>query len=89
MDCERRFHIESLRPLKELKNKIQSELQKLEQQQHLQNLQKKKVLPPKVVAGLIMVDSRTSFNEVTECVGMSGKSLKNWINIDKQINLLN
>ena len=31
MECERRYHIESLRPLKAMKHKIQSELQKLEQ----------------------------------------------------------
>lgn len=31
IDCERRYHAESLRPLKAIKHKIQSELQKLEQ----------------------------------------------------------
>tara|TARA_Y100001937_G_scaffold96016_1_gene130473 strand:- start:1390 stop:1563 length:174 start_codon:yes stop_codon:yes gene_type:complete len=31
IECERRYHAESLRPLKAIKHKIQSELQKLEQ----------------------------------------------------------
>ena len=47
------------------------------------------LLPPKVMTALTMVASGTSFYDAAECVGMSGRALRNGESTEMQMNLLN